>query len=66
MSRDASIEIFGFAMTVLGSTRRPATVNKLALTALKRIMNTSFVTLDIFSLVVPYLFYVLFLTMMTD
>ena len=66
MSRDDSRELFGFAMTVLGSTIRPATVNKLDVTALKGITNTSFVTLDIFSLVVPYLFYVLFLTMMTD
>ena len=34
MERDVSIEPFGFEMYVLGSTRRPPTVNKLAVTAL--------------------------------
>ena len=56
MEIDASIEPFGFSVAVLGSTRRPTTVNKFYLTALKRIMTPSFVTLDMFALVVPYFF----------
>ena len=34
MEIDASRELIGFEMAVLGSTRRPTTVNKLAVTAL--------------------------------
>ena len=47
-------------MAVLISTRRPTTVNKLAVTALQRILTPSFITFDIFALVVPYLFTVCF------
>ena len=54
MERDASIEPFGFEMYVLGSTRRPTTINKLVVTALQRIMTTSFINLGMFALVVPY------------
>ena len=54
MERDASIEPFGFAMAVIGSTRRPTTANKLAVIALQHIMTPSFVSLDMFALVVPY------------
>ena len=32
MERDASREPFDFEMSVLGSTRRPTTVNKLSMT----------------------------------
>ena len=56
MERDASREPFGFAMAMLGSTRKSNTVNKLAVTALQRIMTPSFVTLYMFALAVPYLF----------
>ena len=47
---------FGFAMAVIGSTRRPTTVNKLAVLTLKCITTPLFTTLDMFSLVVTYLF----------
>ena len=53
---DASREPFGFEMDVLGSTRIPTVVNKLAMVVLQRIMTPSFVSLEIFVLVVPYLF----------
>ena len=43
-------------MSVLGSTRRPTTVKKLVVTALQRILTPSFITVDIFTLVAPYLF----------
>ena len=43
-------------MAVLNSTRRPTTVNTLVVTALQRILTPSFITVDIFALVVPYLF----------
>ena len=56
MERDASIEAFGFTRDVIGSTIRPTIVNKLAMIVLQRIMNPSFVSLDIFALVIPYLF----------
>ena len=54
MERDVSKEPFGFAMSVIGSIRIPTTVNKLDVTALQCIMTPSFVSLDIFALVVPY------------
>ena len=47
-------------MAVLGSIRRPTTVKILAVTALQRILTPSFITFDIFALVVPYLFTVCF------
>ena len=56
MERDASIGTFGFAMDALGSTRRPTNVNKLDVTALQRILTPSFITVDMFALVVLYLF----------
>ena len=58
----SSREPIGFAMAVLGSTRRPTTVNRLDVSDLQRIMTPSFVPFDIFSLVVPYLFAVWFVT----
>ena len=54
--KDVSIEPFGFAMDVLGSTRRPTTANNLAVTIFQLIMNPSFVPLGMFALVVSYLF----------
>ena len=54
----SSRENFGFSISLLGSTRRTTTVNKLALAAFQHIMTSLFVTLDMFALVVPYLFYV--------
>ena len=50
---DASRESFGFSMTVISSTRRPTTVNIWVVTALQRILTPSFITVDIFSLVIP-------------
>ena len=55
-----SREPFGFSIAVIGSTIRPTSVNKLAVIALQHIMTPSFVTLDMFALVVPYLFPVWF------
>ena len=49
-----SRETFGFAMVVVGSTRRPTTINKLAVIYLKRIMTPSFISLDMFTLVVSF------------
>ena len=54
MEIDASKELFSFAMVVIGSTTRPTSVNKLAVTALQHTTTPSFVTLDMFALVVPY------------
>ena len=62
----ASIEAFGFVMDVLGSTIRPTIVKNLAVTILQRIMTPLFVSLYMFALVVPYLFYVLLITIMTS
>ena len=56
MESYASIVPFSFAMAVIGSTSRPTTVNKLAVTDLQCITTPSFVNLDMFSLVVPCLF----------
>ena len=56
MERDASIKPIGFSMAVLGSKRRPTTVSKFSVTDLQCIMTSSFVTLDMFALVVPYVF----------
>ena len=47
-------------MTVLGTTGRSTTVNKVVVNALQRITTPSFITLDMFALVVLYLFAVLF------
>ena len=54
MERYNSIEPLSFALDVIGSTRRPTTVKKLAVTAFKPITTPLFVTLDMFALVVPY------------
>ena len=48
-----SRETFYFAMDVLISARRPTTVNTWVVTALQRILTPSFITVDIFALVVP-------------
>ena len=42
------VELFCFAMDVLGSTRIYTTVNKVAVADFQCIMTPSFVTLDIF------------------
>ena len=63
--RYLSREAFGFAMDVICSTRRPTIFNKLAVIILERIMTTLCVSLDMFTLVVPYLFAVWFVTLMT-
>ena len=65
MERYYSREPFGFAMVVVGSTRIPTTINKLAVIALKRIMTLLFVSLDMFALVVPSPPPVLFVAIMT-
>ena len=41
-------QIVDNSRSVLGSARRPTIVNNLAVTALKRIMNPLFVTIDVF------------------
>ena len=43
-------------MDVICSKRIPNTVNKLSVTALKLILTPSFVNVDMFALVFPYLF----------
>ena len=56
MERDASREPFGFKMAILiGSTIGPTTLNKFSVTTLKHILTPSFITVDIFSIVIPYL-----------
>ena len=55
----ASREPFVLAMAVLlGSIRGPTTANKCSVTALQRILQPSFITVDMFALVVLYLFVV--------
>ena len=57
MGRYDSREPFGFSMyVIICSTRGTTNVNKFALTALQRINTPSFVTVDMFALVVPHLF----------
>ena len=53
MGRDAFIKPFGFAVAVLSSTRSYNTVNIWVVTALQLILTPLFITVDIFSLVVP-------------
>ena len=60
MEGDASIEPFDFAMDVPSSTRIPTTVNTWAVTALQLISTPLFINVDIFALVVPYLFSIRF------
>ena len=56
MERDSSLGDFGFEIDVIGSTIRPTIVNKLAVIVLQHIMTPSFISLDMFDIVVPYLF----------
>ena len=49
MEIDASIEAFGFATDVMGSTRKGCTiVNKFIVIVLKYSMTPSFISLDMF------------------
>ena len=48
MNIDASIEVFGFARDVIGSTRRCTISDKLVVTFLKHIMTPLFVSIDVF------------------
>ena len=48
-----SIEPFYFSMTVTSSAITPNTVNTWVVTALKWISTPSFITVDIFAVVVP-------------
>ena len=59
-----SIKPFGFAMAVLGSTIRPTTVHNWVVTALQCILTPSFITVDMFALVVSYFFMFASLVMM--
>ena len=43
-------------MDILVSTRRPTNINKLDVNDLQRIINLSFIKLDMFALVIPYCF----------
>ena len=56
MERDASRETLCFTMAEIGSTRRPTTIKNLLVTALQLILTPSLVTVDMFALVIPYLF----------
>ena len=55
MERYASIEPFVFSISVLSLTIRTTNVKNLVANALKPILNPSFITVDMFALVVPYL-----------
>ena len=59
MKRYYSRGPFSFSIYVLGLTIITTTVNKLVVTALQRILTTTFITADIFALVIPYLFAIL-------
>ena len=48
MERDSSRESFEFSRDVICSIRRRNIVNKLALVVFQRIMNPSFISLDMF------------------
>ena len=48
MEIDASREAFGFARDVIGSIRRCTIFDKFVVIVLKRIMNPSFVSIDMF------------------
>ena len=54
MERDVSRDAFGFARDVIGSTRRSTIANKLAVTVLQRIMTPSFVSLDMFAVLIVH------------
>ena len=55
-----SIEPFGFTIYVLVSSKRDYTIKNLVLIALQHILNTSFITIELFALVVPF-YFVLFI-----
>ena len=57
--RDSSGKLFGFEMAVPGSTRITTTVKKLDTTDLQHILTPPFITVDMFTLVVQYLFFCL-------
>ena len=56
MVGDDSGEPFVFVVSVIGSKNIPTTEKNLAVTDLQSILTPLFVTVDIFALVVPYLF----------
>ena len=56
MERDSTREAFGVARYLIGAKRRLTIVKKLALIVLQRIMTPLFVSLDMFALVITYLF----------
>ena len=60
MEGDASREPSYLAMDVPSSTIKPTTVNTWVVTDWQRISTPSFITVDIFALVVPYFFCLLF------
>ena len=61
MEIDDSIETFELSRYVLlGSTREPTTVNNFSMTDFQCILTPSFITVEMFDLVVPYCFAVLF------
>ena len=59
MEIHASREAFGFSRYVIGSTIRRAIAKKLAMIVLQCITTPSFVSLDMFAVVVQYLFSIL-------
>ena len=56
MERYSPIETFGFEMAVLGSKIRSPTLNKLAVTDFQCILTPLFITVEIFDIVIPYLY----------
>ena len=51
MERDATREPFGFALDLLYLRRRSTTVNCWVVTALRLVLHHSFITLDVFVVV---------------
>ena len=49
--RDATREIFGFALSVICLRKRCHTVNILVMTALSLVLNDSLITIDVFVVV---------------
>ena len=60
MEVDASIQTFDSEMPVPSSTRRSTTVKKWVVTDLQQILTPSFITVDIFALVIPYFLLIFF------
>ena len=54
MEIHVSIEAFGFARDVIGSTKRCTIVNKFAIIVLKHIITSSFVYLDMFAVLLVH------------